>query len=100
MVVDEGTSTCMMSLTCWKAIGQPIFSLSPTLLTSLDRCSFRPHGIIPYFPMKLGGKTVCIEVEVVDAPLNYNLLLGRICTFAMHAVVSTVFWVLLLSHEG
>jgi hypothetical protein len=27
MVVDEGTSTCMMSLACWKAIGQPILSL-------------------------------------------------------------------------
>jgi hypothetical protein len=35
-VVDEGTSTCMMSLACWKAIGQPILSLSPTLLTVFD----------------------------------------------------------------
>jgi hypothetical protein len=99
-VVDEGASTCMMSLACWKAIGQPILSPSPTLLTAFDGHSFRPHGIIPSFPMQLGGKTVCIEVEVVDAPLDYNLLLGRSWTYAMHAVVATVFRVLLFPHEG
>jgi hypothetical protein len=90
----------MMSLACWKAIGQPILSPSPTLLTAFDGHSFRPHGIIPSFPMQLGGKTMCIEVEVVDAPLDYNLLLGRSWTYAMHAVVATVFWVLLFPHEG
>jgi hypothetical protein len=31
-VVDEGALTSMMSLACWKSIGQPIFSLLPTLL--------------------------------------------------------------------
>jgi hypothetical protein len=40
MVVDEGASTCVMSLACWKAIGQPILSSSPTLLTSFDGHSF------------------------------------------------------------
>jgi hypothetical protein len=99
-VVDEGASTCVMSLACWKAIGQPVLSLSPTLLTSFDGRSFRPHGIIPSFPVQLGGKTMCVEVEVVDAPLDYNLLLGRSWTYAMHAVVATVFWVLLFPHEG
>jgi hypothetical protein len=44
-VVDEG------ALTCWKAIGQPILSMSPTLLTSFDGPSFQPHDIIPSFPM-------------------------------------------------
>jgi hypothetical protein len=40
MVVDEGASTCVMSLACWKAIVQPIFSPSPTLLTAFDDHSF------------------------------------------------------------
>jgi hypothetical protein len=35
-MVDEGTSTCVMYLACCKAIGQPILSLSPTLLTAFD----------------------------------------------------------------
>jgi hypothetical protein len=39
-VVDEGASTCVMSLACWKAIGQPTLSPSPTLLTAFDSRSF------------------------------------------------------------
>jgi hypothetical protein len=34
---------------------------------------------------------VCVEVEVVDAPLDYNLLLGRSWTYAMQAMVAIVF---------
>jgi hypothetical protein len=74
MVVDEGASTCVMSLACWKAIGQLSLSPSPTLLIAFNGHSFRPHGIIPSFPVQLGGKSMCVEVEVVDAPLDYNLL--------------------------
>ena len=43
---------------------------------------------------------MCVEVEVVDAPLDYNLLLGMSWTYSMQAVVATVFWVLLFPHEG
>jgi hypothetical protein len=50
--------------------------------------------------MQLGGKTVCVEVKVVDSSLDYNLLLGRSWTYAMQAVVAIVFWVLLFPHEG
>jgi hypothetical protein len=39
-VVDQGASTCMMSLASWKDIGQPILSSSPTLLTTFDGRSF------------------------------------------------------------
>jgi hypothetical protein len=100
MVVDEGASTCVMSLACWKAIGQPILSPSPTLLIAFDGCSFKPHGIIPSFTVHLGGKTMCVEVEVVDAPLDYNLLLGRSWAYSMHAVVAIVFRVFLFPYEG
>ena len=40
-----------------------------------------------------------IEVEVVDASLNYNLLLGMSWTYAMKGVVSTIFRVLLFPYE-
>jgi hypothetical protein len=99
-MVDEGASTCVMSLTCWKAVGQPVLSPSPTLITACDGRSFRPHSIVPSFPMQLGGKTVCIKVKVVNAPLNYNLLLGRSWTYAMQVVVATAFRVLLFPHKG
>jgi hypothetical protein len=99
-MVDEGTSTCVMLLTCRKEIGQPILSPSPNLITTFDGRSLRPHGSIPSFTVHLGGKTVCVEVEVVNAPLESNLLLGRIWTYAMHPVIATVFRVLLFPHEG
>jgi hypothetical protein len=41
--------------------------------------------------MQLGGKIVHVEFELVDAPLDYNLLLGRIWTYEMHVVIATVF---------
>jgi hypothetical protein len=50
-VVDKGASTCIMSLSCWKAIGKPTLSPSPALLTVFDGRSFRPHGIVPSFPV-------------------------------------------------
>jgi hypothetical protein len=59
-VVGEGASTSLNSLACWKAIGQPSLPPSPTFLTVFDDRSFRPHGIIPSFPMKLGGKLMCL----------------------------------------
>jgi hypothetical protein len=41
-----------------------------------------------------------VDVEVVDAPLDYNLLLGRNWTYAMTAVVSFIFRTLCFPHEG
>jgi hypothetical protein len=99
-VVDDGASTCVMSSACWKAIVQLELSSSSTLLTVFDGRYFRPHVIIPSFPMQLEGKTMCVEVEVVDAPLDYNILLGRSWTYTMTMVVSTIFWVLCFPHEG
>jgi hypothetical protein len=43
---------------------------------------------------------MCVEVEVVDAPLDYNLLLGRIWTYVIQVLVATVFRVLLFPQEG
>jgi hypothetical protein len=51
IVIDEGVATCVMSLTCWKAIGSPTLSQSMTMLTAFDGHSFRPHRIIPAFPV-------------------------------------------------
>ena len=76
MVVDEGASTCVMSLSCWKGLGSPEIVPSQSMLKSFDGHVFKPHRIVPMFPVMLGGKTVTIEVEVVDAPIDYNLLLG------------------------
>ena len=41
-----------------------------------------------------------VEVEVIDALLDYNLLLGRIWTYAMSAIAFTILWVVVFPHEG
>jgi hypothetical protein len=68
------------------------------MLTAFDDHSFLPHGILPAFSVQLGGKTVEVEVEVVDAPLDYNLLLGHKWTYAMVTVVSSIFYTLFFPH--
>ena len=73
---------------------------SNTLLTDFDGISFCPHGILPAFEIKLASKAVSVEVEVIDAPLDYNLLLRRNWTYAMFVVASAVFRVVVFPHEG
>jgi hypothetical protein len=41
-----------------------------------------------------------VDVEVVDVPLDYNLLLGCNWTYAMIVVVSFIFCTLCFPHEG
>ena len=76
IVFDEGASTCVMFLSYWKGFGSLELVSSNTLLTAFDRRSFHSHGILPAFEIKLAGKVVVVEVEVIDAPLDYHLLLG------------------------
>jgi hypothetical protein len=99
-VVDEGASTCVMSFSCWKAIGSPPLTESQNTLRAFNGSDFKPYGVLPSFPVTLEGKTVQIEVEVFDTPLDYNLLLGRSWVDSMRAVVSTLFYVLRFPHQG
>ena len=89
-----------MSLAYWKALGSPELVPSNNLLTAFDGRSFRPHGILSAFEIKLAGKAVSIEVEVIDAPLDYNLLLGRSWTYAMSTIALAVLRVVVFPHEG
>jgi hypothetical protein len=61
---------------------------------------FYPHGIIAALPIKLGGKNFSITMEVVDTPLEYNLLLGHNWFYVMTIVVSSMFRVLCFPHQG
>jgi hypothetical protein len=70
------------------------------MLTTFDGHSFRPHDILSAFLVQLGGKRVEVEVEVVDAPLDYNLLLGHNWTYAMVVVILSIFRTLCFPHQG
>jgi hypothetical protein len=58
------------------------------------------NGTLPQFPVTLGGKIVCIDVMVVQDPLDFSLLLGSDYVYAMKAIVSTLFSVIYFPHVG
>ena len=59
-----------------------------------------PLRTLPYFPITLGGKTVRIDVMVVQGPLDFNMILGRDYVYAMKVIVSTLFRVMHFPHDG
>jgi hypothetical protein len=97
-IIDEGASTCVMSVTCWKDIGSP--ALTESYLTVFFLTVFKPYSVLPSFSIILKVKSLNVEVEVFDAPLDYNLLLGRSWIDSMRTVVSTIFCVLCFLHQG
>jgi hypothetical protein len=70
------------------------------MLTAFDSHSFRPHHSLPSFLVHLVGKMVEVEVEVFDAPLDYNLLLGHNWTYAMVVIVSSILYMLCFPHQA
>ena len=99
-VTYEGASTCIMSLNCCKSLGSPTLNQSPKIIKAFDGRGFHSYGILQDIPIEVEGKTVNLDVEVVDAPLDYNLLLGRSWYYAMTAVVSSVFRLIMFPHKG
>ena len=99
-IIDEGASTCIMSITCWKAIGSPALTELHNTLKAFNGTGFKPYGVLPSLSIMLEGKAVNVEVEVFDAPLDYNLLLGHSWIDSMYAFVSTLFHVLHFLHQG
>jgi hypothetical protein len=55
---------------------------------------------ITTFPIDIGCKTVSIVIEVVNAQLEYNLLLKHTWFYKMTTIISSIFWVLHFPHQG
>ena len=77
-----------------------MLTASQTVLKEFDGHLFTPHGILATFPIELGGKIVIVEVEVVNVPLDYNLLLRCSWFYPMRAVTSTVYRLVHFPHQG
>ena len=99
-IIDEGASVSILSSTAWEALGSP--SLLPEMrnMTSFDKGTSRPLGILPNVPITLRRKIVYMNVMVVQGPLDYNLLLRRDYIYNMGAIVSSHFQVMCFPHEG
>ena len=100
MLIDEGASISILSSIAWKYLGCPkLVSVTQNLL-DFNRRTSQPLGTLPQFPVTLGGKTVFIDVMVVQDPLDFSLLLGRDYVYAMKYIVSTLFHVISFPHDG
>ena len=99
-IINEGASTCIMSTLVWQKLGSPILQLSTTTLHAYDGHPTRAQGILPHVPISLGGKTILIDIEVVNTQLDYNLLLGHSYMYTMRAMASTVFRQMMFPHDG
>jgi hypothetical protein len=99
-VINEGASTCVMSVTCWKAIDSPSLTESHNTLKAFNGSGFKPYSVLPSLPITLEGKTVQVEVEVFDTPLDYNIPLVHSWIDSMRAVVLTLFRVVRFPHQG
>ena len=60
----------------------------------------KAQEILPHVPITFFRKTILIDIEVVNAQLDYDLLLGRSYMYTMRTVASTVFRLMMFPHEG
>jgi hypothetical protein len=61
---------------------------------------FQIEGLLQDIPIELAGKKILIDIKVIDATLDYNILLGHSYMYTMKAVTSSVFHTLISSHNG
>jgi hypothetical protein len=99
-IIDEGASTCIMSKSVWQKLGSPELLPSAITLQAYDGRSASPEGIFQNVPIEIRGKTVLIDIEVIEAQLEYNILLGRTYMYAMKAVASSIFRTIMFPHNG
>jgi hypothetical protein len=69
-------------------------------LLDFNKIYSEPLGILHHLPITLGGKTICIDVMVVQGTLEFNLLLGWEYVYAMKTIMSTLFQVIHFPHNG
>ena len=89
-----------MSASVWKQLGSPELAPSTITLRAWDGHASQPIGLFPNYPITLSGKNFCVDVEFIDAPLDYNILLGCSYTYAMSAIPSAVHRKIFFPHNG
>jgi hypothetical protein len=89
-----------MSKIIWKQLGSPELIPSAITLRAYDGHPSQPEGLYQNVLVELGGKTIIIDIEVIDAPLDYNILFGRSYMYAMKVVTSSIFRTMLFPHNG
>jgi hypothetical protein len=98
--IDEGASTCIMSKDIWQKIGSPEIVPSTITLQAYEGRPTSSKGLCQNVPIEIGGKTILLDIEVIDAHLDYNILFRRSYMYAMKAVASSMFRTMMFPHNG
>jgi hypothetical protein len=99
-IIDAGASTCIMSKNVWQKLGSPKIVPSAITLRAYDGRPSSPKGLFQNVPVEFRGKTILIDIEVIDAPLDYNILFGHSYMYAMKEIYTSVFQTMMFSHNG
>ena len=94
-IINEGETTCIISSNVWKRLGSPNLVSSSISLCAYDGRSSQPRGLYQNVPINLGGKMVMIDIDVINAQLDYNILVGCSYMHVMKVVVSTVLCIIM-----
>jgi hypothetical protein len=62
-VVDEGASTCVMSVTFWKAIDSSSLTESHNTLKAFNVTGFKPYGVLPSLSIVLEEKRLLLRLR-------------------------------------
>jgi hypothetical protein len=89
-----------MSKSVWQKLGFLELILSAITLRAYDGRPSSPEGLFQNVPVELGGKTILIDIEFIDAPLDYNILFGCSYMYAMKAIASSIFQTMMFLHNG
>ena len=89
--VDEGAYVIILYSTAWKALGSPQLVPITQNLLAFNKGTSQPLVILPMFPITLGGKTIYIDMMVVQGPLDFNIFLGCDYVYVMGALISYLF---------
>jgi hypothetical protein len=88
-----------MSKDIWQKIGSPELVPSTITLRAYDGRPTSSTRLCQNVPIELGGKSILIDIEVIDAQLDYNILFGRNYMYAMKAIASSVFRTMMFPHN-
>ncbi len=99
-ILDEGELVSIMSSTSLQGLGFPQLVIVTQNFLAFNGGTNQPLGILPKFPITLGGKTVYIDIMIVQCPLDFNILLGCDYVYVMGVLVPSLFRVVCFPHEG
>jgi hypothetical protein len=99
-IVDKGSYESILSSSAWKSLGSPKLVSTTSELLDFGRRSNECLGILPQFPIMLGGNFFLVDILVVLGLLDFIFLLGCDYVYAMNVVVSMLFCVMHFPHNG